>query len=372
MRIEWSIGAESGVVQADIAPHAKGTIGIHPKTADLDGKILSLKFFRNDYLVDEYKLPIGKVADSAPPARKGTGQAALTQTGDTITVRGRGFEWQISRQSGQILKATRKGQPVLVGGPALMVLPTKDYDMTPGFPDPRPQSFEVFNTLCSEWKATSVSATQSGDAVEIYVSGQYKEAAGNYTIRIAGDGQATVSYHFKYTAAEKISARQVGMVFYAPRSCDTLSWKRKSQWSVYPDDHVGRPEGITRALPDPSIVAKAGKWMEVAYRQKPTWPWFKDANEMGTRDFRATRSNIFRATLKNPSGNGITVRSGATHHTRSFLDGDRIGLLVAYFSGPAMNTYWLHGINEIAGIEPLPVQAGTVLEDVIHLSLEGA
>ena len=134
------------------------------------------------------------------------------------------------------------------------------------------------------------------------------------------------------------------MVFYAPRPCDTLTWKRKAQWSVYPEDHVGRPEGTARALPDPSLVAKAGSWMEVAYREKPTWPWFMDANALGTRDFRATRRNIVRASLKDSSGNGITVLSDGTQHTRSFLDDNQVGLLVACYSGPALNTSWLHGL----------------------------
>lgn len=373
VRIEWSLGSESGIVQANVAPHAKGTISIRPKGNQLNSKTLSLKFLRNERLVDAYKLPIGKEAE--PPvvaASNGNKKVELAQGEETMTAKGEGFEWLISRKTGEIIRATRKGHPVLVGGPVLMVLPTKDYPMTPGFPDPRPQSFDALNTLCTEWKATSVAATQSADAVEIAVAGQYKEAAGSYTIRIDGDGEATVSYHFTYTAAEKIAARQIGMVFYAPRPCDTLSWKRKTQWSVYPEDHVGRPEGVAKALPDPGLVGKAGSWMEVAYREKPTWPWFMDASALGTRDFRATRRNILRASLKDSSGHGITVLSEGTQHTRSFLDGNRIGLLVACYSGPALNTSWLHGLYEISGIEPMPLQAGVELRDVVRLSLSDA
>ena len=50
--------------------------------------------------------------------------------------------------------------------------------------------------------------------------------------------------------------------------------------------------------------------MEVAYRERPTWPWFADANELGTRDFRATRRNILRAVAtKTSSGRAMTVLS---------------------------------------------------------------
>jgi len=370
VRIEWSLGDESGTAQADVAAHGKGTISIRPKASDLNGKTLSLKFLRNGRLVDAYKLPMGNPAEPAIAQKKtGSKRVELAQTEETITVKGQDFEWLISSQTGQIVKATRKGQPVLVGGPVLMVLPTVDFPMTPGFPDPRPQSFEILNTLCSEWKATSVSAAQSAGAVEIVVSGQYKQAAGTYTLRIGAEGEAKISYRFTYTAAEKIAARQIGMVFYAPRPCDTLTWKRKAQWSVYPEDHVGRPEGTAKALPDPSLVAKEGTWMEVAYREKPTWPWFMDANALGTRDFRATRRNILRASLKDPSGNGITLLSDGTQHSRAFLDGSRVALLVACYSGPALNTSWLHGLWEISGIEPITLQAGAELKDVVRLSI---
>ena len=373
VRIEWLLGDEHGIAEADVPPHGKGKIYVRPKSNDLNGKTLSLKFLRNGRLVDAYMLPIGKPVEPAIAQKKtGSKKVELAQTEETIAVKGEGFEWLISRQTGQIVKATRKGQPVLVGGPVLMVLPTMDFAMTPGFPDSRPQSFDVLNTLCREWKATSVSATRSAGAVEIAVAGQYKEAAGSYTIRIEANGEATISYRFTYTAAEKIVARQIGMVFYAPRPCDTLTWKRKAQWSVYPEDHVGRPEGTAKALPDPSLVRKAGSWMEVAYRTKPTWPWYMDANALGTRDFRATRRNILRACLKDTAGNGITVLSDGTQHTRSFLDGNRIGLLVACYSGPAMNTSWLHGLWEISGIEPMPLQAGAELKDVVCLSVSDA
>ena len=373
VRIEWSVGDESGTVQADVPAHEKGTISIRPKSSDLHGKTLSLKFLRNGHLVDAYKLPIGTTAESTI-AQKNTssGKVELAQTEETITVKGAGFEWIVSRQTGQVVKATRNERSVLVGGPVLMVLPTMDFPMTPGFPDSRPQSFDILNPLCSEWKATSVEATQSAGVVEIVVAGNYKQATGGYTIRIDGDGDAAVSYRFTYTSAEKIAARQIGMVFYAPRACDTLTWKRKAQWSVYPEDHVGRPEGTAKALPDPSLVGKAGSWMEVAYREKPTWPWFMDANALGTRDFRATRRSILRASLKDSAGHGITVLSDGAQHTRSFLDDNRVGLLVACFSGPALNSSWLHGIYEIAGIEPMPVQAGTELKDIVHLSLSDA
>jgi hypothetical protein len=244
-----------------------------------------------------------------------------------------------------------------------MILPTKEEPYTSGYKLPRPVA-SPFNATCRDWKATSVLATHSAGAVEITVAGQYREAAGTYTLQIAGGGGATVSYHFTYTDPEKMDPRQIGMVFYVPRSCDALSWKRKAQWSVYPEDHIGRPEGVAKALRDSSQP-------EVAYREKPSWPWFLDANTLGTRDFRATRRNILHASLKDSTGNGITVWSNGTHHSRSFLDGNRIGLLVAWHSGPGR--FWgIKGLCEIAKAENVPLEKGAELKDTVHLSLVGA
>jgi len=97
-----------------------------------------------------------------------------------------------------------------------------------------------------------------------------------------------------------------------------------------------------------------------------------DANALGTRDFRATRRNILHASLKDSSGNGITVLSDGTHHTRAFLDGSRIGFLVAGYSGPGGVTSWLHGLSEIAGIEIMALKEGEEIKDTVRLSLVGA
>ena len=187
-----------------------------------------------------------------------------------------------------------------------------------------------------------------------------------------GEGNAAITYNFTYTDPKKITPRQIGMVSYAPRSCDTLTWKRKAQWSVYPEDHIGRPEGVAKALPDASLVGRAGSWMEVAYREKPSWPWARDANALGTRDFRSTRLNILHASLKDASGSGITVWSDGRQHTRAFLDGSRIGFLVAGYSGPAGVTSWLRGLSEIAGVEIRTMQVGTESKDTVRLYLVGA
>jgi hypothetical protein len=192
------------------------------------------------------------------------------------------------------------------------------------------------------------------------VDGEYAEAAGRITMRIDARGGAEVVYRFLSKLDEKTIPRQIGMVFYTPRACDTLAWKRKSQWSVYPEDHIGRPEGIAKAFRDASLP-------DPKYRERPRWPWALDQNALGTRDFRSTRRNIDWVSLTDGAGTGLFVRSDGRQHARAFVDGGRIGLLVAYYStGGAGFAFGSH-----LKAEQLLLKPGLMLEDTIRLELGG-
>ena len=79
---------------------------------------------------------------------------------------------------------------------------------------------------------------------------------------------------------DKLLAREIGLVLSMPRDCDCLRWQRRGEWSVYPEDHIGRPLGETRAFaPHPEQLP-------------PTWPWALDNSPMGCNDFRSTKRHI--------------------------------------------------------------------------------
>ncbi len=59
------------------------------------------------------------------------------------------------------------------------------------------------------------------------------------------------SYHLDWTG-RKAEIQELGWVFTMPHTFDHFSWKRQAQWSVYPDDHIGRPQGT--ATPDSAKV----------------------------------------------------------------------------------------------------------------------
>lgn len=180
----------------------------------------------------------------------------------------------------------------------------------------------VFNDLCSNWKATQVSASKEGEDVTIHVEGSYKEFEGQYDLHINANGEVKVDYTF--TALQNVNPRQWGMVFEASRNFDKTFWRRKGMWSVYPADHISRPVGEAELF-------YAGLPAKEDPRVKPSNSWNMDFNQLGSNDFRSTRRNIWFAGLKDDQGNQLMVKSNGEQHWRSWLEGDVIRFLVADF-----------------------------------------
>jgi beta-galactosidase len=184
-------------------------------------------------------------------------------------------------------------------------------------------SFDVkpLNGPATGWTTESVEAVQEDGAVVLIVKGRYKEARGGYKMRIDGAGRADFEYSF--TMEEAINPRQWGLVLYLPREMDTLDWSRQGLWSVYPDDHIGRPRGTAKAL-------SAGR--DFRFRQAPEWPWKDDQTSLGSNDFRSTKADLDWACLTSAKGYGVLLTGNGPMAARAFLDGGRIGLLAAGFN----------------------------------------
>ena len=369
IRIEWTLGDECGTVKANIPPRSSGTISIQPKSTNLDGKKLSLKFFSpRDFLIDSYLLTIGSSETVTPkPSISVNGKLELLKDDNNLTIKGSRFNWVFDRKTGQIQNAQIDGRTVLIGGPTLMVLPFGTGKCEPTYRDDTPP----LNDTCANWQPEEVTANQSTDGIEIHIKGQYEEASGTYTMLIKNTGQLTVSYNFTYQQKPKPTEhmwndqpdppryRQMGIVFDLPKGCETLAWQRNALWTVYPDDHIGRPSGRASAFRDV-------KWPNIKPHTKPPWPWSLNSNVLGTNDFRSTKRNIIWASLKNNDGYGIFIRSNGKQSTRSYLEGDRIRLLVAsYSTGGRDGLSFGHLANEQKPFEKGSLLQGTVLLELL-------
>ena len=60
---------------------------------------------------------------------------------------------------------------------------------------------------------------------------------------------------------------------------------------------------------------------------------------MGTNEFRATRTNIFEAALRDEDKAGIRVRSDGTQQVRTFIEDEHTGILVSDFYSPGLGSF---------------------------------
>ena len=139
-----------------------------------------------------------------------------------------------------------------------------------------------------------------------------------------GDGKLRVDYSLG--SKIEITPRQLGLVFSVPSILDNLEWERDGLWSCYPEGHIGRNSGSTKAFGETGLSC--------ILRKEPQHAWLSDANELGSNDFRATRENIYWAALTSEEETGILVVSDGTQAFRSFVNKGNINFLVAdYCSG---------------------------------------
>ena len=354
VRIDWSLGKETGTSRADIAPRNSGEFPITPKHPHPAGETLRLSFTDpRGFVCESVQIPVGQPAPAVAVAQPlKPGRLTLATSDRSYTVTGAEFTCEIDRQTGEIRQATVAGKPVLVGGPVLMVLPM---DGGPCTPQDLTQ-FGPLNPVCQGWKAKSVSATKSDGRVVIRVEGEYAEAAGSYALTIKAEGALELSYNF--VSRQAISPRQVGMVFYVARDCDRLAWQRNAEWSDYPNGHIGRPSGEARANPNTASHV-------IHLASAPKQGWEQDTTALGTADFRSSKSLLVSASLRNGRGRGLVLRSDGSQTARAFVDGGRIGWLIAYVNAGGGEGFF--GAHHAADRRPL--KNGTLISNTIRLQL---
>lgn len=352
LRISWQFGEESGICALNVEPGKTGELQIHVRRPEA-ANLLALKFEDpRAFTADEYLIPVGEqVQNQLPEPVKERTRLKKTRTHYLIT--GENFRCAISRSTGQLEKVEKGGEPVMTGGPWLMVLPLTGGGCYPNHNAHTP----IFNDCCKNWKTSRVSSEKKGDDVYIRVEGAYDNFAGEYTLCINACGELNVSYEFK--ALADVNPRQWGLVFETAEGYDRLFWRRDGLWSVYPADHISRPVGTAWSF--------YKEVPEVQHpRVKPLWSWSKDFNELGSNDFRATRRNIWYAGLQDSCKQArITVRSNGQQHWRCWKSGRHTRFLVADFV-TAGDEMFLSG--HYAPYRK-PVKAGDVVKGTVRINL---
>lgn len=293
IKITWSVGGESGTMSGpNIAAHGGGMLSI-PARAWKDDEKLDLKFaLASGTVIDEFLLPVnpGPVKLPMPqgPAPK------LEQANGKITITGEHFQVVFDEAKGLIRDASVEGHTVFVDGPYLDLLGS--------------------GLAYGEWWCDAISARIDGNEAVLSIEGNYAVIAASFEVRIDGTGLMTTKYTVDHVPGEPPPPTyspwdatsvggysEVGVSYMLPNSTSSLAWKRHALWSVYPADHIGRPEGT---------AAK------------------------GTDNFRATKEHIYEATAIAGEGASATalsdghdaVRLSADAGYRALPGGIRMGI----------------------------------------------
>ncbi len=402
----WSLSSESGTLDLDIAPRSSGEAVI-PVANAKSGDVLKIEFSKSDGSpVNTFALPIGD--DEAAPPTPTSNQIWMTKDSRDAYVLSRGdVICRIDRSTGR-LRIDIGGKTVMEDGPILAYVPTysqagqKEQKRATKTGDPIPPP-----AIYGEgWQLETLSA-EFPDEHKVYRwAGSYAEGdiSGTYTFR--PDGKLIIDYsltlgpgvlrEFDLVSSGRKDApgqeaflkmkdestailgnansgkgdseapigdlsvlpRQLGLRFTLPAEQNNLAWNRKGQWSVYPDDHIGRTEGTTPAFLEKNTEESLGV--------EPEWPWSAASSELGIRDFRATKNNIHYASLTDSTGVGLKVNSDASQHSRSWVDDERIQWLIAGLdNGPSEGF-----INNFLAGRRTAVPLGETFEDTIEFSFE--
>ncbi|MXZ42327.1 MAG: hypothetical protein F4Y08_05795 [Caldilineaceae bacterium SB0662_bin_9] len=272
-----------------IPPRAQGLLRI-PAAPVSSGRPVYLMFSKrglestDGYDVDEFMLsPASESMATAPTVSEAP---RLVETNGALEVRHADLSLSLSRETG-MLSGSVDGERILEGGPHLVLT---------GYPLP-------------EWQATSVAGRQEDGAVVLDIAGCHGELQVEYSIRVDGTGLLDLSYRLPVQpfpsprrrglrAGRDVGGfREVGVAFDLTHEVDCVSWRRNGLWSLYPDDHIGRNEGVAsrnRAKGDET------------FRQEPDWSWGEDMRgyslfgrydfgRRGTNDFRAMKHSIRQA-----------------------------------------------------------------------------
>lgn len=286
LTFRWTNGVQSGTVIPNIAPRQSGQIIIAPPLGIAKGSPVELVVTApNGREVDRFSFATGNpdvvtIQGAAPE---------LITTASTYSVRMGNVTYHLNRTTGNF-SWTVGGTMVLVSGPHLLMTPLNSEGNTQ-MTGPT-QYFTPYVQIAQGYTPGAISAATAPDgAITLTVPCSYTEANGSYKYVFAGGKPVQLTYDF--TLKTSVNRRQTGVSFDLPTAFDELTWKRNGQWNAYPADHIGRLEGVAKFHYNEGRNA-----IEIGPRERPTTPWSQDNTPYGSNDFRSTKENIRRASVR--------------------------------------------------------------------------
>jgi beta-galactosidase len=331
----WKLGDQQGSTTLWAEPGETGILVISPSKTPSDGDQLEISIISpQNYIVDLYKINLGKLPPEVGSLHRNKYVPELVDQGTQVLIKTVTNEIVINSITGRMTSLTLSGHKIPVDGPDLQMLP-----LTTG-PCDTEHSLDIqpLNNTCANWKGQISGSGTDKSGPWIKVEGTYDEA--DITLTYRQDSLGKIKIEYQLICKANIDPRQIGLVFGISREYELLSWDRFAQWSVYPDDHIGRSAGWAKPFPNANSSS-------LKFGVKPDWPWSSDQTPMGSNDFRATREKIKWAELANENNQGIRIESDGSHAVRAWVGNDLIHVLVAsFFTGGGDLFFASHHLKE--------------------------
>jgi hypothetical protein len=322
----WECGDRHGAVSVAGAPGQTAQLTLPWPRGARPGDVVTLRV--SDLagnLITPATIQLGQRPPQVLPQPDG-GAPEVTNDGKTAAITGDGYCLVLDLQTGQLLPGDPRANSALRELPRVHATRFDFGDLWGGqlpyavLPDAAGRVVE------------SVSVQARGEAVEIVVHDRYEGFAGTLRWVLDRRGVGNVSADYELTG-EAFQAREVGLRMLLSGQCQELSWRRWSEWGVYPEDSISRTAGAALAHRNPP--AQPGD-----DRRAPSWPWSQDETKQGTADFRGVKLNVFEASLSSGGQGGVRVEADADRHVRACLDpgGVALHILTQCRMGPVTQT----------------------------------
>ncbi|MDL2281854.1 glycoside hydrolase family 2 [Parabacteroides sp. OttesenSCG-928-G06] len=352
--IYWQDGDETGIVSADVLPMEQGIIRI-PHQMKGDTLTLTVKD-RRGFDISIWKLPRKYSPHYKMPDLSTTEKVEVDVSDSLYRIRAREIDYCFSRNKGTMVSVTKRGEVLLKSPLKMYLIPLlKENEVIDYIPQESTNDSSVRFTSdpLVDWKMESEKIEKTQACVRITVRGHYGELPVEFVYQIDGAGRIRIDYLLNIKKVD-FDIRQIGVGFDLPEKYNTLRWNRKALWSVYPSNHIGRPQGEAKAF-YPETFYNYKKQREI-----PTHSFAVEGNEFGSNDFRSTKHNIITSSFLADEKTALTVESNGLQHIRAWIQPDRVSFLVANYSNGGNEHYLNHDSKRTRYSETLKSDGGDV------------